>query len=717
MSSDSDSYDGSNQAGILSCRYCPFFTCDDPDLLRQHTKGSHDIDNTVGGASQSGKKSSPANTSPSSSSSYPLSSSSSSEHLTTKVNRSKTQQVPISERSKCPLCEKTYSRSSGVHRHMKKDHPDSIGGATTYTIKTVSRCCPYCGNMYSNLSKHYQHCKKKKTNKRVTSKPTSSATSDGLSIVPAFKEWLQNSKIKKLSTQYLNKLVAKLKRIIICWEEKIPKFKADNLLDPFKTKTILPSLSLYLSQAKTLGDQKDALNAYVNLCDFLIEDGDIKYAANKKIKVHYRIAYKANILTLRQYESKKIKQVDKKQKGQTKMTAEKKARDPEELNYNSERLKLVMSTILQHEKMVSMRQTLVEKSHLWIRKNLKESDVRHFLMSQLWITGAGHRPSAITNMTVQELRDATSTTDPNVKLVDVNNHKTRDIHGPAKIPFVLPELYEASVAYMRAWRWKTKPDGLLFATSGGKPASFKLCIDWLIKTLDVLKTSFSPKELSSLSGGTMRKGWTNWSKKSPNSFIKLIADRVMCHSEVVSNFNYREPTRNEVGQFAGDVIRSIDPAKDIDNHPRNSSDPAEERQGDNNARNSSGSAEEGEVYNDTSESSDSVEEGEIVNPSPPTLPSPQQPTTPNQEAATTQACYRHGSRFSASERNLIRFALSDEDGQLPKTVTSVLVNIAIEKSLEFKNLYDNLVIDRGSKGLANKTLTHSLGRKNLRTHK
>ena len=72
-------------------------------------------------------------------------------------------------------------------------------------------------------------------------------------------------------------------------------------------------------------------------------------------------------------------------------------------------------------------------------------------MSQLWITGAGHRPSAITNMTVQELRDATSTTDPNVKLVDVNNHKTRDIHGPAKIPFVLPELYEASLAYMKAW--------------------------------------------------------------------------------------------------------------------------------------------------------------------------------------------------------------------------------------------------------------------------
>merc|ERR1712115_197313 len=103
-----------------------------------------------------------------------LSSSSSSEHLTTKVNRSKTQQVPISERSKCPLCEKAYSRSSGVHRHMKKDHPDSIGGATTYTIKTVSRCCPYCGNMYSNLSKHYQHCKKKKTNKQVTLKPTSS---------------------------------------------------------------------------------------------------------------------------------------------------------------------------------------------------------------------------------------------------------------------------------------------------------------------------------------------------------------------------------------------------------------------------------------------------------------------------------------------------------------------------------------------------------------
>ena len=85
-------------------------------------------------------------------------------------------------------------------------------------------------------------------------------------------------------------------------------------MDPFKTKTILPSLSLYLSQAKTLGDKKDALNAYVNLCDFLIEDGDIRYSANKKIKVHYRIAYKANILTLRQYESKRLKKLIKNKK-------------------------------------------------------------------------------------------------------------------------------------------------------------------------------------------------------------------------------------------------------------------------------------------------------------------------------------------------------------------------------------------------------------------
>ena len=653
--------------------------------------------------------SSPANMSPSSSSSYPLSSSSSSEQLSTEVNRPQTQQAPIVDRSKCPLCDKTFSRSTGVNRHIKDKHPESIDTVDKSTIKSVRHPCQYCGNMYSNLSKHYKHCKSKKTSKPVASKRTSSAASEGLSIVSAYEEYLQK---QKLSPKYLRKLVAKLRRIITCWEENIDNFIGDNLLDPFKTKTILPSLAVYLDGATTLGDKKQAINAYVNLCDFLIYHLDIKYAANKKIKVHYRTAYTNNILTLRQYESKKIKKVDKKQRGQTRLAAAKKARNPEELNYNSKRLKVVVTSILQDEKMVSMRKTLTERSLSWIKSNLKEIEVRHFLMSQLWVTGAGHRPSAITNMTVKELREATSTTDTDVKLVMVEYHKTKEAHGPAKIPFVLPLLYEACTAYMKVWRNTPNPNARVFATSGknNQPADFKYCIKWLIRTLDVLKASFTLKELDSLSGGTMRKGWTNWAKKSPNKFIKEIADRVMCHSEWVSNTSYLEPTGNEVGIFAGNVVGSMDPARDIDNDARNSSD----------------SAEEGEVDNDTSNSSDSVKQDEIGIPSRPTLPSslspppplsPTQPTTQNQGGEPSQVRYIPGIRFSDSERELICFALSNEDGQLPKNVTNFEANRAIEKSPEFQNLYENLVRDRGSKGQANKTLTSSIKYKYLRAQK
>ena len=315
-------------------------------------------------------------------------------------------------------------------------------------------------------------------------------------------------------------------------------------------------------------------------------------------------------------------------------------------------------------------------------------------------------------MTVGELQEATSTTATDVKLVMVEYHKTKEAHGPAKIPFVLPLLYEACTAYMKVWRNTPNPNARVFATSGknNQPADFKYCIKWLIRTLDVLKASFTLKELDSLSGGTMRKGWTNWAKKSPNNFIKEIADRVMCHSEWVSNTSYLEPTGNEVGIFAGNVVGSMDPARDIDNDARNSSD----------------SAEEGEVDNDTSNSSDSVKQDEIVVPSRPTLPSslspppppsPTQPTTQNQGGEPSQVRYIPGIRFSDSERELICFALSNEDGQLPKNVTNFEANRAIEKSPEFQNLYENLVRDKGSKVKAHRTLTGSIKYKYLRQQK
>ena len=178
----------------------------------------------------------------------------------------------------------------------------------------------------------------------------------------------------------------------------------------------------------------------------------------------------------------------------------------------------------------------------------------------------------------------------------------------------------------------------------------------------------------------------------------------MCHSEKVSNIFYRKPTGGEVGVFASKVLQSMDPVENFDTDTSNTSDSIEEgeivspsppplpptpptlpsppqqatshREGDNNASNSS------------------VQEGDIVFPSPP------QHATPNREEAKASP-YQH---LSESERELICSVFS-KDGQLPKSITSKEVAVACEDCPEFKRFYDNLVLVRGRKWLANRALS------------
>ena len=66
--------------------------------------------------------------------------------------------------------------------------------------------------------------------------------------------------------------------------------------------------------------------------------------------------------------------------------------------------------------------------------------------------------------------------DTNVMLVKVKKHKTYNIHGAAKIPFVLEGLFEACLAYKEAWRGSAQEDGFLFATPSGNPGRYTACI-------------------------------------------------------------------------------------------------------------------------------------------------------------------------------------------------------------------------------------------------
>ena len=57
----------------------------------------------------------------------------------------------------------------------------------------------------------------------------------------------------------------------------------------------------------------------------------------------------------------------------TKLGAEEKARDPEQLSYNSERLRTLVTAILRGTKL--MRETLADMSPSEMKENYKETDV------------------------------------------------------------------------------------------------------------------------------------------------------------------------------------------------------------------------------------------------------------------------------------------------------------------------------------------------------
>ena len=130
-------------------------------LSDSDSSDSNNVNETAGGAGPSHQKVLSASSS-SSSSSQSLSSSSSSEQETMEKIRSSAQQAPSVDKSECPQCEKKFSSSSSVRRHMRSSHSLSSDAVAEIPIRSVKHPCPHCGNMYSNLSKHYSHCKHNK---------------------------------------------------------------------------------------------------------------------------------------------------------------------------------------------------------------------------------------------------------------------------------------------------------------------------------------------------------------------------------------------------------------------------------------------------------------------------------------------------------------------------------------------------------------------------
>ena len=67
---------------------------------------------------------------------------------------------------------------------MRSSHSLSSDAVAEIPIRSVKHPCPHCGNMYSNLSKHYSNCKYKKSSKWVKLSSSSSQSFSSSSPSP-----------------------------------------------------------------------------------------------------------------------------------------------------------------------------------------------------------------------------------------------------------------------------------------------------------------------------------------------------------------------------------------------------------------------------------------------------------------------------------------------------------------------------------------------------
>ena len=208
----------------------------------------------------------------------------------------------------------------------------------------------------------------------------------------------------------------KLKEMLSFFKENVPEFIANNLLKPAKLRSSLPNLGLFLSSKDSKSSKASACSTYLTLalahyehCDDLAH---LLLIINQKIASAGNYMKTASLLAKKDTASKKFAQCHK---------------DLMDLKQNPDLMERIVKGIGTSRRLRNLEKRLLEDYKGEASKlEVGESSVRHLILVNLLVHGAGQRPSAFTRMTIKEFLNAKHNN--GMLEVVVADHKTKGVY-------------------------------------------------------------------------------------------------------------------------------------------------------------------------------------------------------------------------------------------------------------------------------------------------
>ena len=220
----------------------------------------------------------------------------------------------------------------------------------------------------------------------------------------------------------------KLKEMLSFFKENVPEFIANNLLKPAKLRSSLPNLGLFLSSKDSKSSKASACSTYLTLalahyehCEDLyrnsktLKESDLAHLLliiNQKIASAGNYMKTASLLAKKDTASKKFAQCHK---------------DLMDLKQNPDLMERIVKGIGTSRRLRNLEKRLLEDYKGEASKlEVRESSVRHLILVNLLVHGAGQRPSAFTRMTIKEFLNAKHNN--GMLEVVVADHKTKGVY-------------------------------------------------------------------------------------------------------------------------------------------------------------------------------------------------------------------------------------------------------------------------------------------------
>ena len=288
--------------------------------------------------------------------------------------------------AKCPECEKKFTKTYNVRRHLMDKHGVDKDRLAEYVIKPVHSRCKYCKEFFGNVQKHERVCKLRNEEtvrqKKVADIPDAFLPGGGL-LLDEWHEWIKTCDLAESTIGlYTRKLIHILKFL----EGSIDNFLADSLLLPLENEVQFPSLNPYLAQAKK-ADAKIAICTYEKLADLVVYLFDTRYGADPDFTLMEKNAFTTGVMNARKSQSVKLKGINRALAEDTSKKSAERATDPEELLHNPERLKEVLVFVLRNKEMKAIQDDLVTLQPDELKNKYDKSTLTNFLKSHIVMEG------------------------------------------------------------------------------------------------------------------------------------------------------------------------------------------------------------------------------------------------------------------------------------------------------------------------------------------